>query len=155
MKDIVTFIEESQNEFPISLGEFSHDSETAEVDFDDLEAAFFDLYKDSNANAIVRYSSSNNSATAKRMEGLMYEEVFKDAKDVWNYLNRKDWGGFQITLEDDYVLGVTFIVSGPRQTPSDYLYFSKLNAGDLEEMIEEEDGEAEADKTYIKLSKYI
>ena len=151
MKSLQQFIAEANQKFPILIGEYNDDMEDAEFAFDDMKDEFFRIFDDSGANSIVMYRSESR----KRMDGLYYEEVFEDAKDVWKWLTEKTWHGFRMYVEDDYIVSVSHIISGPQQAPSEYFYFSKLTKSDVEELIEEEDGEIEADKTYIKISDLI
>lgn len=151
MKTLQQFIEEAQQKFPILIGEYNDDMEDADVEFEDMKDEFFRIFDDSGANSIVMYRSESR----KRMDGLYYEEVFEDAEDVWKWLVDKTWHGFRMYVENEYIVSVSHIISGPQQAPSEYFYFSKLPKGDVEELIEEEDGEVEADKTYIKISDLV
>ena len=151
MKTLQQFIAEAQQKFPILIGDYNDDMEDAEFAYEDLKNEFLQIFEDSGANSVVMYRSESR----KRMDGLYYEEVFEDAKAAWDWLCDKTWHGFRMYLEDDYVIGVAHVISGPQQNPSEYFYFSKLAKGDVEDLIEEEDGEVEADKTYIKISDLI
>ena len=145
------YIAEAQQKFPILIGEYNDDNEDAEFEFEDMRDEFFRIFEDSGANSIVMYTSTSK----KRMDGLQYSEGFVDAEDAWKYLTEKTWHGFRMYVEDEYLISVSHIISGPEQAPSEYFYFSKLDRDEVEELIEEEDGELEADKTYIKISDFI
>lgn len=151
MKSLVKFISEAQNKFPILIGEYNDDMEDAEVAYEDLKAEFLEIFDNSPAESIVMYRSTSR----KRMDGLYYSEVFENAEAVWDWLIDKTWHGFSMELEDEYIISVTHVISGPRTSPSEYLYFSKLPKYAVEDLIDEENGEVEADKTYIKIDKYI
>lgn len=151
MKTLQQFIAEAQEKFPILIGEYIDDNEDAEVEYEDLKDEFFRIFEDSGAQSIVMYESESR----KRMDGLYYSQVFGDAEEVWDYLIDKTWHGFRLYLENEYMIGAAHVISGPQQAPSEYFYFSKLAAVDVEELIEEEDGEEKADRTYIKISDCI
>lgn len=151
MKSLQQFITEAQEKFPILIGGYTDDDEDAELEFEDLKDEFFRIFDDSGAQSIVMYESESR----KRMDGLYYSQVFDDAEEVWDYLVDDTWHGFRLYLEDDYIIGAAHVISGPQQAPSQYFYFSKLTKMEVEDLIEEEDGELEADKTYIKISNLI
>lgn len=151
MKTLRQFIVEAQERFPILIGEYNDDMEDAEFAFDDMKDDFFRIFDDSGAQAIIMYESESR----KRMEILEYSETFKDAEDVWDYLVDKTWHGFRMYMEDEYTLGISHVISGPQQAPSEYFRFSKLTKDDIDEMIEEENGDVEIEKSFIKIDKLI
>ncbi|MCH5167523.1 MAG: hypothetical protein J1F35_06460 [Erysipelotrichales bacterium] len=151
MKSLTQFIVEANHKFPILIGEYNDDMDDAEFEFEDMKDEFFRIFDDSGAKSIVMYKSESR----KHMDGLYYEDVFEDAEEAWEYLIDKTWHGFRMYVEDDYIVSVAHIISGPQQSPSEYFYFSELTKNEIMDLIEEEDGEAEADKTYIKISNLI
>ena len=151
MKSLVKFIAEANQKFPILIGEYNDNMEDAEMAYEDLKAEFSQIFYNSPAESIVMYRSTSR----KRMDGLYYSEVFENAEAAWNWLIDKTWHGFSMELEDKYIISVTHVISGPRTSPSEYLYFSTETKDNILDIIEEEDGEVKADKTYIKIDKYM
>ncbi len=129
MKNIKQYISEQiSSKFPMQL----HDIET-EDDAEDLQLDLEQLFSSTNSKSIVVYECDKR-ASAKRMTGLTFYDCLDTVDDLYDFLIKHNgYGGFVITLEDDYTFGVSYRISGPLPTPLYYFRFANLEKIEIEE----------------------
>lgn len=100
---------------------------------EDLKLDLEQLFSSTNSQSIVVYECDKR-ASAKRMTGLTFYDCLDTVDDLYDFLIKHDgYGGFVVTLEDDYTFGVSYKISGPLPTPLYYFRFVNLEKIEIEE----------------------
>lgn len=132
------------------------DMDESSYDDEDSIGAELELFKDylnkceelSGVNSVIYYKAST-SIRAKRNTNLEFDEATTDTSYLFEQILSKMDYGYVITLEDDYTLGVTAIISGPRQSPSYYIRFSTVT----EDEILDDDVDPKFPDDFVNISK--
>lgn len=128
MKSLKNYILESQRKYPCVL--FMDEDGT---DYQQ-EASFIDWLDEmlEMGESIIVYEGPK-SASAKRNTGLEFYDALFDVEDFESqYLKKSNHYGFEATLEDEYTVGISFVISGPLPTPKYYVRICKIDSEETE-----------------------
>lgn len=128
MKSLKNYILESQIKYPYVL--FMDEDGTD----NQQEASFIDWLDEmlEKGESIIVYEGPKSSS-AKRNTGLEFNEASFDTEYFASQCLRKsNQYGFEATLEDEYTVGVSFMISGPLPTTKYYVRICKLDCEDAE-----------------------